>query len=133
MLFRSTKRQHFLMPTSGSWTSLVAQTVKLLPTVQETRVQPLGWEDLPKKEMGFSRQEYWCGLPFPSPGDLPNPGVEPGSPALQTDTLTSEPPGKPSVNFIYKIVFFEIYLFVLWQNSKSDPFKKGNKSGICEA
>ena len=45
--------------------------------------------------MGFSRQEYWSGLPFPSPGDLPNPGTEPGSPALQTDALPSEPPGKP--------------------------------------
>ena len=44
---------------------------------------------------GFSRQEYWSGLPFPSPGDLPNPGIEPGSPALQTDALPSEPPGKP--------------------------------------
>ena len=45
--------------------------------------------------MGFSRQEYWSGLPFPSPGDLPDPGIEPGSPALQADALTSEPPGKP--------------------------------------
>ena len=45
--------------------------------------------------MGFSRQEYWSWLPFPSPEDLPNPGIEPGSPALQADTLTSEPPGKP--------------------------------------
>ena len=44
--------------------------------------------------MGFSRQEYWSGLPFPSPGDLPNPGIEPRSPALQADALTSEPPGK---------------------------------------
>ena len=43
--------------------------------------------------MGFSRQEYWSGLPFPSPGDLLNPGIEPRSPALQADTLTSEPPG----------------------------------------
>ena len=45
--------------------------------------------------MGFSRQEYWSGLPFPSPGDLPDPGIEPGSPTLQADALTSEPPGKP--------------------------------------
>ena len=44
--------------------------------------------------MGFSRQEYWSGLPFPSPGDLPDPGIEPWSPALQADALTSEPPGK---------------------------------------
>ena len=42
--------------------------------------------------MGFSRQEYWSGLSFPSPGDLPHPGIEPGSPALQADTLTSKPP-----------------------------------------
>ena len=46
--------------------------------------------------MGFSREEYWNGLPFPSPGDLPNPGIEPGSPALQADSLPAEPPGKPS-------------------------------------
>ena len=45
--------------------------------------------------MGFSRQEYWSGVPFPSPGDLPNPGIKPRSPALQADPLTSEPPGKP--------------------------------------
>ena len=48
--------------------------------------------------MGFSRQEYWSGLPFPSPGDLPNPGIKPGSPALGADALTSEPPGKPWFN-----------------------------------
>ena len=45
--------------------------------------------------MGFSRQEYWNRLPFPSPGDLPNPGSKPGSPALQADALPSEPLGKP--------------------------------------
>ena len=44
--------------------------------------------------MEFSRQEYWSGLPFSSPGDLPDPGIEPGSPALQADYLSSEPPGK---------------------------------------
>ena len=43
--------------------------------------------------MEFSRQEYWSGLPFTSPGDLPDPGMEPGSPALQMDSLPSEPPG----------------------------------------
>ena len=45
--------------------------------------------------MGFSKQECWSGLPFPSPGDLPGPGIKPGSPALQADALPSEPPGKP--------------------------------------
>ena len=48
--------------------------------------------------MGFSRQEYWSGLPFPSPGDLPDPGIEPRSPTLQADALTSAPPGKPGPN-----------------------------------
>ena len=47
--------------------------------------------------MGFCRQEYWSGLPFPSPGDLPNPGTEPRSPALQAGSLLSEPPGKPRI------------------------------------
>ena len=42
--------------------------------------------------MEFSRQEYWSGLPFPSPGDVPDPGIEPGSPALQAASLPSEPP-----------------------------------------
>ena len=46
--------------------------------------------------MGFSRQEYWSRLPFPSPGDLLDPGIEPRSLALQADALTSEPPGKPN-------------------------------------
>ena len=48
--------------------------------------------------MGFSRPEYWSGLPLPSPGHLPDPGIEPGSPALQTDALPPEPPGKISGN-----------------------------------
>ena len=46
------------------------------------------------QSMGFSRQECWSGLPFPSPGDLPDPGIEPGSPTLRADALPSEPPGK---------------------------------------
>ena len=46
--------------------------------------------------MEFSRQEYWGGLPFPSSGDLPHPGIQLGSPALQADSLQFEPPGKPN-------------------------------------
>jgi len=47
--------------------------------------------------MGFSRQEYWSGLPFPSPGDLSGPGFKPMSPALAGGFFTTEPPGKPLV------------------------------------
>ena len=47
--------------------------------------------------IGLPSQEYWSGLPFPPPGDLPNPGIEPGCPALQADLLPSETPGKPII------------------------------------
>ena len=67
---------------------LVAQCVRLFVTPWTVAHQaPLS--------MGFSRQDYWSGLPFPSPGDLPDAGIEPGSPALQEDSLPTEPPGKP--------------------------------------
>ena len=68
--------------------------------------------------MGFSRQEYWSGLPFSSPEDLPNPGIEPGSPTLQADALPSEPPGKPKKNVkVKKKVTLEKILF--WRMSRT--------------
>ena len=57
--------------------------------------------------MGFSRQQCWSGLPFPSPGDLPNPGIEPQSPALWADALPSEPPEKPGWELMLRT--FTIY------------------------
>ena len=62
--------------------------------------------------MEFSRQRYWSGLPFPSPGDLPNPGIELGSPALQADALPTEPPGNPSfqLDVLYLDRFTEFFL-----------------------
>ena len=56
--------------------------------------------------MGFSRQEYWSGLPFTSPENLPDPGIEPGSPTLQADSLLSEPPGKPDTSRLYIVTLF---------------------------
>ena len=55
--------------------------------------------------MGFSKQEYWSGLPFPSPEDLPDPGIKPRSPALQADSLLSEPPGKPTPDLRVPVKF----------------------------
>jgi len=70
---------------------LVAQACLILGTPWTLAPQaPLSME--------FFRQEYWSGLPFPSPRDLPNPGIELKSPALQADSLPSEPPGKPREN-----------------------------------
>ena len=59
--------------------------------------------------MGFFRQDYWSGLPFPSPGNLPDPGIQPGSPALQADSLLTEPPGKPLLllSHFSHVQFFE--------------------------
>ena len=56
---------------------------------------------------GFSRQEYWSGLPCPPPGDLPNPGIEPRSPTLQADSLPAEPPGTPKNTGVGSLSFLQ--------------------------
>ena len=72
----------------------------LIPALKVKLLSPVGLFVTPRtvayqapQSMEFSRQEYWSGFPFPSQGDLPNPGIEPRSPALQADTLPHEPPG----------------------------------------
>ena len=65
---------------------------------------------LPGSFVEFSRQEYWSGLPFPSPEDLPNPGTKPGSPALQADSLPYELQGSPCMCiYIYTHTYTYIY------------------------
>ena len=78
--------------------TLSSEPVKLLSHVRLFAIPWTVTYQAPRS-MGFSRQEYWSGLPFPSQGDLPNPGIEPASPALQTDVLPSETPGKPVCRF----------------------------------
>ena len=68
--------------------------------------------------MEFSRQEHWSGLTCPSPGDLPDPGIEPAPPALLVDSLLSEPPGKPNsqpskFKFVIKCTYLGILLSFL--------------------
>ena len=65
--------------------------------------------------MGFSRQEYWSGLPFPTTGGLPNPEIEPRSPALQADSSLSESPGKPQNNTIPASIYSPFLLTRLLQ------------------
>ena len=77
-------------PGSCECGGLVAKSCLTLLTPRTVAHQP-------PLSIGFPGQEYWRGLPFPSPGDLPNLGVEPGSPTLQADSLPTEPPGKPLV------------------------------------
>ena len=66
--------------------------------------------------MEFSKQEYWSGLPCPSPGTLPNSGIKPGSPALQVGSLLSEPPVKPYIIADAAYLHFKTYLlfFCVW-------------------
>ena len=64
--------------------------------------------------MEFSRQEYWSSSPFPSSWDLPNPGIEPESPALQGDSLPSEPPGKPPKVVFKSWLWWMIFTLPLW-------------------
>ena len=62
--------------------------------------------------MGFSRQEYWSGLPFPTLGDFPHPGMEPGSPALQADSSPSEPPGKPISIYLSIYMYSSLSIYI---------------------
>ena len=59
--------------------------------------------------MGFSSQDYWDGFPFPSPGNLPDSGIKPRSPALQADSLLFEPPGK---SYMHKYAFVKMYIYI---------------------
>ena len=70
------------------------KSVKLSHSVVSDSLRPPWRAHQAPPSMGFSRQEYWSGLPFPFPGDLPDPVVEPRSPAFQADTLPSDPPVK---------------------------------------
>ena len=73
--------------------------------------------------MGFSRQEYWSGLPFPSPGDLPNPGIEPRSPAPQADALTCEPPG-------FGVTKAAVHYFTVSVDKKPDTHGRVSSLGL---
>ena len=74
--------------------------------------------------MGFSGQEYWSGLPFPSPEDLPHPGIKPRFPALQADALPSEPPGKSSFDkegYIWNFAPFISITLIIFESRYTIP------------
>ena len=80
--------------TPPLWQKVKKVKVKLLSRVR-LFATPWTVAHQTPQSMEFSRQDYWSGLPFPSPADLPNPGIKPGSPTWQADALPSEPPGDP--------------------------------------
>ena len=108
------RMRHFWSPNNAIQNFLISSSimsaVKLLSRVR-LFVTPWTVAYQAPPSMGISRQEYWSGLPFPSPGDLPNSGTEPGSPTFQADALTSEPPGKPSSSINVSNVTLSTRLF----------------------
>ena len=112
--------------TTSATCSLVTVKVKSLSCVRLFATPWTGAYQAPPS-MGFSRQEYWSGLSFPSPGDLPGPGIKPKSPTFQADALTSELPGQKyyltSLNltlFNYKIPLVILSLRILSQGYCKD-------------
>ena len=91
-LVEFTRSGHFLF-----WKVINYYSISLVKSLSRVRLFVTPWTVAYQapQSMEFSRQEYWSGLPFPSPGDLPDPGIEPGPPTLQADASLSEPPGKP--------------------------------------
>ena len=93
---------------------------------------------------GFSKQEHWSGLPCPSPGDLPSPGIEPRSPALRADSLPSEPPRKPCsvmsvtafISYLSKVLLawnINLYLAsVIWKERKALTLQEEKEKGRKE-
>ena len=86
--------------TSGPVKKLCVWCVLVIQSCP-TLCDPMDYSHQAPLSMEFSKAEYWPGLPFPTPGDLPNPEIKPGSPAQKTDSLPSEPPGKPKVKNVY--------------------------------
>ena len=82
---------------------LIVVVVQLLDQVQ-LFVTPWTVVHQAPLSMGFPRQEYWSGLPFPSPGDLPGPGIEPIFPTLTSEFFTTEPPGKTLTFILYQSI-----------------------------
>ena len=100
--FRSPESTEYRVPCAIQWVLTVCVCVcVLLAQPCPTLVTPQTVARQAPLFMEFSRQEYCSGQPFPPPGDLPKPGIKPRSPALQTDSLPSEPPGKPSLSILY--------------------------------
>ena len=94
-----------------TWEKLCLQGKDIVKSLSRVQLFVTPWTvayEAPRS-MGFSRQEYWSVLPFPSPGDHPNPGNEPGSPALQAESLPSEPLEKPKCFYYSRIVSHKSY------------------------
>ena len=107
------------------WTARESEVTQSCPTLCDLRQAP--------PSMGFSRQEYWSGLPFPSPGNRPNPGIEPRSLTLYTDALHLSHQGSPlqfaHLTFFSIYVYRFIYLFAFWSSVLHELFSSCHQWG----
>ena len=121
MVFEDEQKLH-IPPNSNS--SKIIQCV-LVAQSCPTLCNPMDWARRASLSLGYSRQEYWSGLSFPSPGDLPDPGIEPWSPTLQADSLPFEPPGKPY--YLSSLIICIVILYALNFYRKYCKEKKHSK------
>ena len=103
-----------------TYLSIVISCCYLITKLCLTPCDPMDWTVVHQTPltMGFLRQKYWRGLPFPPPEDLPNPEIEPESPALAGGFFTTQPPGKPMAN----ICIYEIITTIIMMNPRVNFF-----------
>ena len=113
---------------AGQFFTTGATCLRITHSVMSDSATPWSAVHQASLSMGFPRQEYWSGLPFPSPGHLPNPGIKPASPTLQADSLPSAPPGKPvKTPGVKKMLIFSQPIVLICQPS---PMRKSCSANV---
>ena len=128
----SSSRDSCLIQLHAHWVCFASESVKVL-VAQLCLTLRDHMDCCPPLSMEFSRQEYWSRLPFPSPGDLPDSRIKPGSPALQTDSLLSEPSGKPCLAYSSHLLFAELNCTFSIQKKGEKYYYYENKMWGCLA
>ena len=123
--FKSQSRNHQGSPSVTCFCKYKHIVLSVICSVVSDSVTPWSVACQAPLSMGFPRQEYWREFPFPSPGDLPDPGIEPRSPALQADSLPTEPPGKPILDYSQRhSLMYHLWLLLLYKDRGEQLWQK---------
>ena len=106
LIYPWSESYHFAIIVGITWANMLKWSEVLVTQRCPTLFNPMDWGSPGSSVHGILQRRYWSGLPFPSLGDLPNPGIEPRSPALQADSWLCEPPAKLSVEIYWQALFF---------------------------